>query len=90
MADPENGEEWMVSDVGKPPHSAETNLAEDPKLNLRYFLEDGWIYVFNPRRRVCWIPIEYRDDFASYGNKIALGSTKRGLLVLTLEDVIVS
>ena len=88
MADPGHGERWLVSDIIKPAHSAETNLPQDPQRNLLYFLEDGWIYLFNSRRRLCWIPVEYHNDFASWGNRIALRSSKRGLLILTFEDVI--
>lgn len=56
---------------------------------MEYFIGDGWINLYNPRRRVCWIPSEYRNEpFASWGNRVVLWSNlKRGLLFLTFKDI---
>jgi WD40 repeat protein len=39
-----------------------------------YLTADGWLYSRVHQRRVCWIPVEFREaKFASCGHRVALG-----------------
>ena len=51
-------------------------------------MEDGWIYLHNPRRRLCWIPVIYRGPMTSWGNRLTLTSPL-GLSILEFGDVVV-
>lgn len=59
----------------------------DHQQNMGLFIEDEWIYRRHPRRRLAWVPMEYREGYSfSVGNRIVLKSFVRGPLILTFDD----
>ncbi|KZP30699.1 WD40 repeat-like protein [Athelia psychrophila] len=55
-----------------------------------YFLQDGWVWLAHPRRRLCWVPVTCRGPsmFASSNTRIAFGTNSRGLVIIDFSDVL--
>ena len=62
---------------------------EDLQVSLTYLVEDGWIYLANPRQRLCWIPVECRGELASHGKRVAFGTKDGRVVILDFSEVIV-
>lgn len=63
-------------------------------------MEDGWLYLHTPRRRLCWIPVLYRGrkvepegwnltGVVSWRNRVAFITEERGWWTMEFEDIIV-
>ena len=60
----------------------------DPKEAYFYFMKDGWIYLLNNNKRLCWVPVEYRAEFILYGKCVTLSSVEGQVVVLNFSDII--
>ncbi|KAF7972841.1 hypothetical protein HWV62_16950 [Athelia sp. TMB] len=42
----------------------------------RYYMQDGWVWLVQPRKRLCWVPVACRGDMVS--NKGYVAFNRRG------------
>lgn len=53
-----------------------------------YLTADGWLYSWVHQRRVCWIPVEFREaKFASCGHRVALGMKDERVIILDFSGL---
>ncbi|KAF7967583.1 hypothetical protein HWV62_33747 [Athelia sp. TMB] len=62
-----------------------------------YFMQDGWIWLVQPRQRLCWVPVTSRRfpntwmgpvEFISSRTRIALSTRDRGVMIIDFSDMI--
>ncbi|KZP30686.1 WD40 repeat-like protein [Athelia psychrophila] len=54
-----------------------------------YFVEDGWVWFFQPRRRLCWVPVTFRGErFVSSNTRIAFGTKDLGIVIIDFSDIL--
>ncbi|KZP30729.1 WD40 repeat-like protein, partial [Athelia psychrophila] len=64
--------------------------ADGTNTKYNYFMQDGWVWLVHPRRRLCWVPVACRGSwFVSSNARIAFG-TDLGQVIIDFSDVLES
>ncbi|KZP22956.1 hypothetical protein FIBSPDRAFT_1043298 [Athelia psychrophila] len=85
---------WMPFAPEHPGLAAEDNenrawaVPSDLNAKINYFVEDGWIWLAQPRRRLCWIPMACRGHFSSGTTRIAVKPQDTGLVVIDFTNIV--
>ncbi|KZP11223.1 hypothetical protein FIBSPDRAFT_962437 [Athelia psychrophila] len=62
-----------------------------PNDKYDYFLQDGWVWLVHPRRRLCWVPLACRGPtFLSSNTRIAFGTEHQGIVIIDFSDILES
>ncbi|KZP14461.1 WD40 repeat-like protein [Athelia psychrophila] len=65
--------------------------ASGPNEKYDYFLQDGWVWLVRPRRRLCWVPLACRGPtFLSSNTRIAFGTQDQGIVIIDFSDILES
>ncbi|KZP30712.1 hypothetical protein FIBSPDRAFT_1037980 [Athelia psychrophila] len=62
--------------------------ADGLNAKYNYFMQDGWVWLVHPRRRLCWVPVACRgSSFFSRNARIAFGTEYLGIVIIDFSDV---
>ena len=61
-------------------------MQEDPYQKLYYFMQDGWVWLVQPRRRLCWVPVACRGEMVCSNVRVAFNSKKP--VVIDFSEII--
>ncbi|KZP12348.1 WD40 repeat-like protein [Athelia psychrophila] len=85
---------WMPFAPEHPDLAAEDNenrawaVSYDPNTKFNYFMQDGWIWLAHPRKRLCWVPMACRGYLYSGKTRIAIKPRDTGLVIIDFTDIV--